>query len=164
MKLTNNVSMKEAIKSTTAIKLGITNQPTEEEIAKLKITAAKIFQPIREHFAIPIGITSMFRSYKLNKALRGASSSQHMKAEAIDVDADMFGGKVKNKEGELVEFTNKMIFDFVRENLEFDQLIWEYGTKECPDWVHISYKPGANRMRVLRVFRDSKGKPQYVNG
>jgi len=163
MKLTNNLSLREAIKSQTAIKRGISNDPTPEEIAKLKLTAEKLFQPIRDHFGIPIGITSMFRSDKLNKAIKGATSSQHTKAEAIDIDADVFGGKVEDKDGKMVTFTNKMIFDYIKENLEYDQLIWEYGTNESPAWVHVSYKEEGNRFRDLKCFKNSLGRTQYSN-
>jgi len=161
MKLTKNLSLKEAIKSNTAIRHGISNDPTEEEVAKLKVTAEKVFQPVREHFGIPIGITSMFRSAALNNKIGGAKSSQHMKAEAIDIDADVFGGKVE-VEGEMIPLTNKMIFDYIKDNLEFDQLIWEFGTKDNPDWVHVSYKEGYNRNRMLKVVKDKNGKNHYT--
>ena len=157
MKLTNNLSLKEATKSNTATRHGISNQPTEEEIVKLKLTAEKVFQPIREHFGIAIGITSMFRSADLNKRIGGAKSSQHMKAEAIDIDADVFGGEVE-VDGEMVPFTNKMIFDFISENLEFDQLIWEFGTEESPAWVHVSYKENYNR----KVVKNKAGSNHYT--
>jgi len=160
-KLSKNLSLKEAIKSNTAIARGISNMPTEEEIKKLERTAKNIFQPIRQHFNLPIGVTSMFRSKALNKALRGSGTSQHCKSEAIDMDADMFGGKCLNNEGLLVDFTNKMIFDYVKENMEYDQLIWEYGTSEEPAWVHISYKETNNRMRALKAYKDSNNKTQY---
>ena len=163
MKLTDNLTLKEAIKSQTAIRRGISNSPTEEEVEKLKLTAKMVFQPIREHFGIPIGITSMFRSKLLNTALKGATSSQHTKAEAIDIDADVFGGKVMDSDGKMVTFTNKMIFDFIKENLEYDQLIWEYGTNESPAWVHVSYKATGNRFRDLKCFKNSQGRTQYSN-
>lgn len=161
MKLTKNLTLKEAIKSNTAIKRGISNEPTEEEIKKLTVTAENVFQPIRDHFNLPIGITSMFRSKALNEKIGGSSSSQHCKAEAIDIDADVFGGECLNEEGELVPFTNKMIFDYIKDNLEYDQLIWEFGTKDEPAWVHVSYKEEGNRGRALRAYKDSNNRTQY---
>jgi len=160
MKLSNNLTLKEAIKSITAIKRGVDNSPNAEEIEKLKVTAEKVFQPVRDHFNIPIGVNSMFRSKALNKAIGGASGSQHMKGEAIDIDADRYGGKIEVS-GEMVNFTNKMIFDFIKDNLDFDQLIWEYGTSDEPDWVHVSYNPVGNRKRVLKVIRGKDGRSHY---
>ena len=161
MKLSNNLTLKEATKSHTAIKNGLSNDPTPEEIVKLKLTAEKVFQPIRDHFGVAIGITSMFRSKEVNIKIGGAKSSQHMKAEAIDIDADLFGGKVKNEEGELVPLTNKMIFDYISENLEFDQLIWEFGSNDEPAWVHVSYKAEGNRGRKLKVVKGKDNKNHY---
>ena len=160
MKLSDNLTLKEATKSITAIKRGVDNSPNAEEIEKLKVTAEKVFQPVREYFGIAIGVTSMFRSKALNKAIGGASGSQHMKGEAIDIDADVYGGKIEVS-GEMVNFTNKMIFDYIKENLDFDQLIWEYGTVDEPAWVHVSYNPLGNRKRALRVIRGKDGRSHY---
>jgi len=138
--ISEHITLSEAIKSQTAIRKGIDNTPNSEQIAAMKLVAEKVFEPIRAHFGKPIGISSFFRSVKLNKAIGGAASSQHCKGEAIDIDGDILGG-----------VSNRMIFDYVRTNLTFDQLIWEYGTDLYPAWVHVSYKAKGNRRQVLYV-------------
>ena len=130
MKLSNHLTLQEATKSATAIRKGIYNLPVDEHLAALVNTANKIFEPIRNHFNVPIGISSGYRSNALNDAISGSSkTSQHSKGEALDIDADIYGS-----------ITNKQIFDFVKDNLEFDQLIWEFGTDNEPNWVHVSIK------------------------
>lgn len=135
----------EATHSQAAVRLGLDNTPTEEQIEKMKYVATEIFDKVREHLNSPLTASSFFRSQKVNDAISGHSTtSQHMKGEAID----MF------KPGR-----HKEIFDFIWHNLEFDQLIWEYGDTNEPAWVHVSkvsYRP--NRKMVLRCF----GKAQYV--
>lgn len=150
MKLSNNLTLAEVTKSATAKRKGISNEPTIEHMENLKAIAQNIFQPIRDHFGVPIAVTSGYRSADLNKAIGGSSSSQHCNGEAIDIDADVFGG-----------LSNKEVFDFVREHLEFDQMIWEFGDESNPDWVHISYKrQGQNRGEILRAVR-KEGKTYY---
>ena len=137
--------MKEVIKSNNADRLYIDNTPTEEHLANMKVVAEKIFEPLRNHFGVPIGLSSGYRSYALNKAVRGSKTSHHCKGMAFDIDADMFGG-----------VTNKEIFDFIRENLEFTQLIWEYGTDEEPNWVHAAYQPDNLKKQVLRAVKGGR--------
>lgn len=108
----------------------------------MRLVAEKCFQPLREHFDRPIGISSFYRSPELNKAIGGSKTSDHCKGRAIDIDADIYGG-----------ITNKEIFDWLRENVEFDQLISEYGTEDNPAWVHVSYREGENRGMVLRATK-----------
>ena len=145
MKLSEHLSLKEFIKSNTATRLGIDNTPTDEHLENAKILAKEIFEPIRNHFDVPIGVSSGYRSEELNDAVKGSSSSQHCKAEALDLDADMFG-----------KITNKEIFDFVRTNLKFTQLIWEFGTDSEPDWVHIGYNPDNLKCQVLKAYKEGK--------
>jgi len=97
---------------------------------------------VREHFKVPISVTSGYRSKKLNKLIGGAKNSEHVEGRAFDLDADVFGG-----------VTNKEIFDFIKTNLEFNQLIWEFGDDNNPDWVHVSYREGENKKRVLRAVK-----------
>ena len=150
MKLSNNLTLAEVTKSATAKRLGISNEPTIEHMENLKAVAQNIFQPVRERFNTPIAVTSGYRSEGLNKAIRGSASSQHCKGEAIDIDADVFGG-----------LSNKEIFNYIKEHLVFDQLIWEFGDDDNPDWVHCSYKRvGKNRGQVLKAVRNS-GKISY---
>ncbi len=139
--ISEHISYEEATKSQTAIRRGIDNTPTEEHLEAMKLVAEKCFEPIRKHFGIPIGISSFYRSKALNKAIGGAATSQHTKGEAIDIDADIFGSDI----------SNKMIFDYAKTNLSFDQLIHEYGNNLQPAWVHISYKANGNRNQVFYV-------------
>jgi hypothetical protein len=126
--------------------------PTEAHIANFKLLAENIFEPIRKHFGKPIFISSGYRSAELNKAIGGAASSQHCSGEAIDIDMDGHAGGV----------TNKMVFDFIKENLNFDQLIWEFGTDANPDWVHVSYEStGKQRKQILKAVRKG-GATSYV--
>ena len=152
MQLSEHLSLAEVTKSDTAKRRGISNMPTEAHLANFKLLAENIFEPIRKHFAKPIFISSGYRSAELNKAIGGASSSQHCSGEAIDIDMDGRPGGV----------TNKMVFDFIKENLNFDQLIWEFGTDTNPDWVHVSYEStGKQRKQILRAVRNG-GKTSYV--
>ena len=152
MKLSKNLTLKEAIKSNTATRKGIDNTPDQWAINNLKAVAENIFQPIRDHFGVPIGVSSGFRGKDLNKAIGGSKYSQHMIGEALDLDADMYG-----------KVTNAEIFNYVKNNLDWDQMIWEFGNDEEPNWVHISYKEaGSNRKQVKRARRDEKGRTYYT--
>tara|TARA_R110002020_G_scaffold70277_2_gene182470 strand:+ start:1541 stop:2002 length:462 start_codon:yes stop_codon:yes gene_type:complete len=147
MKLSKNLTLKEAVKSNTATRLGIDNTPSEWEVNNLTAIADHIFQPIRDHFGVPIGVSSGFRCKELNKAIGGSKYSQHMIGEALDIDADIYG-----------KVTNADIFNYIKKNLEWDQMIWEFGNDEEPNWVHVSYKEGGiNRKQIRKAMRDSKG-------
>lgn len=151
LQLSLNLSLAEMVNSDSAKRLGISNQPTEEHIENMKSLAKNIFQPIREHFGIPIHISSGYRSFALNKAIGGAQTSQHSKGQAMDIDMDN------------TALTNAQIFHFVKDNLEFDQLIWEFGTSISPDWVHVSFNPHANqRHNILKGLKEN-GKTVYYN-
>lgn len=133
------ISEAEAFKSSTAIRLKIDNTTNDAEVlANMKHVAKNIFDPLRRHFNRPIGVSSFYRSPKLNKAIKGSATSQHCTGEAIDIDADIFGG-----------LTNKEIFEWVKNNLEYDQLINEYNYS----WVHVSLKRnGKNRKQILNII------------
>lgn len=150
VKLSPNLTLSEATKSQTAVRLGIDNTPTHDHFQNLVVIATKVFQKVRDHFGVPIAVTSGYRSPALNKAIGGSERSQHTKGEALDLDADVFGN-----------VTNKEIFDYIKDNLEFDQLIWELGSDDNPAWVHVSHKAnGTNRNQVLRATREN-GKTTY---
>jgi len=150
-KISKHISEKEATKSITALRLGIANTPNGTALANMKVLAEKIFEPLRKFVGGPIKINSMFRSEALNKQIGGSSRSQHCQGNAIDID-DIYGYK-----------TNKEMFDFIKENLDFDQLIYEFGNEENPDWVHVSYvDKEKNRNKILKAVRD-KGKTMYVD-
>ena len=150
-KISDNISYTEATKSRTAIKYNINNKPSNDILEKMKIAANKIFEPLREHFGVPIAVTSFYRSKGLNKKIGGSTTSQHCKGEALDIDADVLG-----------LITNKQIFDYIKNNLEFDQLIWEYGTNKEPDWVHVSYSEGRNRCKILKTYKEKNWHGQTI--
>ena len=152
MQLSEHLSLAEVTRSESAKRRGISNMPTPAHIENFKLLAANIFEPIREHFGKPIHISSGYRSDALNKAIGGSKTSQHCAGEAIDIDMD----------GSANGVTNKMVFDYIKDNLNFDQLIWEFGTASNPDWVHVSYEStGKQRKQVLRAVK-SGGATTYV--
>lgn len=150
MRISEHITLEEATKSQTAVRKGINNTPDAETIARMQLVAIEVFEPLRKFFNVPIGISSFYRSPELNKAIGGAANSQHVTGEAMDIDADIFGG-----------LTNGKIFHFIKSNLEFDQLIWEFGNQTDPDWVHVSYKKSGNRKQVLAAVRRN-GKTTYI--
>ena len=149
MKLTSNLNLAEVTKSATATRKGIANTPTATHLIALKEVATNIFQPCREHFGKPLAVTSGYRSEALNEAINGSKKSQHSKGEALDLDADVFGG-----------FSNAELFNYIKNHLDFDQLIWEFGNNNNPSWVHCSYKTQGNRNEVLIAVK-TNGKTTY---
>lgn len=150
--ISKHITYAEATKSNTAIRLGISNDPTSEQIEAMEHVAKMIFEPVRRDVAggKPLLVSSFFRSEDVNSAVNGSLTSQHVKGEAIDIDADYFDNG-----------TNREIFEYIRENLNFDQLIWEYGDDKNPAWIHVSLrKKGKNRKKVLRAERKS-GRTEY---
>ena len=146
MQLSKNLALVEVTRSETAKRRGISNMPTPEHIENFKLLAEKVFQPIREHFGVPIHISSGYRSKALNTAIGGSLTSQHCSGEAIDIDMDA------------TSITNKQIFDYIKDNLNFDQMIWEFGTDTNPDWVHVSYEStGKQRKQILKAVKSAKG-------
>jgi len=150
--ISKHISDKEATKSITALRLGIDNTPNGTAYNNMKTLAANVFEPLREWVGGPIKITSMYRSSELCDALgSNGRTSQHTKGQAIDID-DIYGHK-----------TNAEMFEYIKNNLEFDQLIWEFGNEDNPDWLHISYVDlEKNRKRILKAVRD-QGKVKYIN-
>lgn len=142
-KISDHISYTEATKSRTAIRHNIENVPDDDTVCRMIFVAENIFEPIRDNFDVPIAVTSFFRSAALNKKLGGSKNSAHMRGEAIDIDADVFG-----------LITNKDIFDYAKKNLDFDQLIWEFGTNKDPAWVHISSKEEGNRNEILQAYKE----------
>ncbi len=151
MRLSEHLDLSEVIRSDSAKRNGISNMPIPQHIENFKLLAEKVFEPIRNNFRCPIHISSAYRSIELNRVVGGSLTSQHCSGEAIDVDMD----------GSTNGVTNKMVFDYIKDNLEFDQLIWEFGTSENPDWVHVSYEStGKQRKQILKAIRVN-GKTQY---
>jgi hypothetical protein len=152
MKLSEHLSLIEVTRSDSAKRRNISNQPTPEHLENLKVLAANIFEPIRVHFKVPIFVSSGYRSKDLNTAIGGSLTSQHCTGEALDIDMDGSGDGV----------TNAMVFEYIKNNLNFDQLIWEFGSPDNPDWVHVSYEStGRQRKQILKAVKNSVGKTVY---
>ena len=144
------ISDKEGVYSITAIRRGLDNTPDGEQLANMKLLAEKVFEPLREWVGGPIRINSFFRGPELNKAIGGSSRSQHCKGQAVDIDD---GGCHK---------TNAEMYQHIKDELEFDQMIWEFGDDDNPNWVHVSYvSEDENRNRCLKAYKD-KGKTKYM--
>lgn len=149
-KISKHISFKEAIKSNTALRRGINNKPNDYQITNMVNISHNVFEPLREYVGGPIKINSMFRCEELNRAIGGSSRSQHCEGRAIDLD-DTFGYK-----------TNAEMFDYIRKNLSFDQLIWEFGDDNNPAWVHVSYiSEDENRGRCF-IATKKDGKTIYL--
>jgi len=147
--ISKHITYKEAIRSNTALRLNINNIPNDYEISNMVGIASNVFEPLREYVGGPIKINSMFRSEALNRAIGGSSRSQHCQGRAIDLD-DTFGHK-----------TNAEMFNYIKNNLNFDQLIWEFGDDTNPNWVHVSFVSNdENRGRCLKAEKVN-GKTSY---
>ena len=138
-RISKHISYKEAVGSNYAKQKGIPNKPNEEQVENMKLLADKVFEPLRGWVGCPIRVNSMFRSLELNSAIKGSSTSSHMKGEAMDITS-MACGKEDCK-------SNLEMFHYIKDNLEFDQLIWEFGKE--PKWLHVSYNKDKNRKQVL---------------
>ena len=132
-RISKHISYKEAVGSNYAKQKGIKNKPNEEQVENMKLLAEEVFEPLREWVDAPIKVNSMFRSLELNTALKGSKTSSHMKGEAMDITS--MGGK-----------SNLEMFHYIKDNLCFDQLIWEFGKE--PKWLHVSFSK-KNRQQVL---------------
>ena len=148
--ISEHISYKEGVYSITATRLGFENIPSDEQLDNMELLAEKVFEPLREWVGGPIKVNSFFRGLKLNTAIGGAKSSQHMKGQAIDID-DTFGLA-----------TNAEMYHWIKENLDFDQLIWEFGDDDNPNWLHVSYvSKEDNRNRCLKAYKE-QGRSKYM--
>ena len=143
--ISNHISYKEGVYSNTALRRDIDNIPNEKQLTNMKLLAEKVFEPLRSYVNGPIKINSFFRSVDLNKAIGGSSKSQHCKGQAIDLD-DTFKRS-----------TNAEMYEFIKEHLDFDQLIWEFGDDNNTNWDHVSYiSEKENRNRCLKAYKEKK--------
>ena len=148
--ISKHISDREGVYSITAIRQGLDNTPSKTHLNNMKELAEQIFEPLREWVGGPIRVNSFYRGEELNKAIGGSSASQHCKGRAIDIDDTR------------CKKTNAEMFGWIKKNLNFDQIIWEFGNDKNPDWVHISYVDEVNnRNRCLKAYRD-KGKTKYT--
>ena len=145
MKLSKNLTLTEVIKSNTAIRNSIDNKPNKWQLKNLISIAKDVFQPIREHFNVPIYISSGFRSKALNELVNGSQTSHHSKGMALDIDMDGRG-----------TITNENVFYYIKNYLKFTQLIWEYGDDNHPEWVHVSYDKNDLRGEILESYKENK--------
>ena len=148
--ISEHISKKEATFSATATRKGIKNEPGEYELQNMELIAEKVFEPLRKAVNGPIKINSFFRSEELNKAIGGSGKSQHCQGRAMDLD-DTYG-----------YMSNADMYNYIKNNLDFDQMIWEFGTDSNPDWVHVSYVDSdSNRKRCLKAYKED-GKTKYM--
>ena len=138
MNISKHITYSEGTYSKTAQDKGIANIPNEVQLAAMKLVAEKCFEPLREWYGKPIRINSFFRNAELNRAVKGSKTSDHVKGMAIDLDA---GSNVENLK----------LFNWLKDNVEFSQLIHEYGDKSGPEWVHISYNPNNLKTQLLYI-------------
>ena len=149
-KISKHVSYREGVYSITALRLGLNNDPSDAHLQNMKLLSEKIFEPLRMYVNGPIKINSFYRGPELNKAIGGSAKSQHCHGQAMDID-DTYG-----------HMSNATMYKWIKENLDYDQMIWEFGDDNNPAWVHVSYvDPGSNRNRCLKAYRED-GKTKYM--
>lgn len=148
--ISEHVSYTEGVYSITAKRLGLKNEPTKEHLSNMELLSEKVFEPLRKHVNGPVKINSFYRGPDLNKAIGGSSKSQHCNGQAIDID-DTYG-----------YMSNADMYKYIKNNLSFDQMIWEFGNNKNPDWIHVSYvNEEANRNRCLLAYKDENNKTKY---
>ena len=150
-KISKHVSYKEGVRSRTADRRGLDNTPNEEQLKCMKEVAENLFEPLREWVGGPIKINSFFRGEPVNTAIGGSKYSQHMKGQAIDID-DTFGHK-----------TNAEMYHYIKDNLDFDQMIWEFGTDKNPNWLHISWVSHRPNRKKLTIAKKVNGRTKYIH-
>ena len=148
MKLSDNFSLIELTKSQTAERKGIDNTPSPEHQENLKLLCTHILQPVRDHFEQVVSVSSGYRSPELCTAIGSKTTSQHAKGQAADFE--IFG------------LSNRELANYIKENLDYDQLILEYWKKEDPNsgWVHCSYDVSVNRKQYLKAYKEN-GRTKY---
>ena len=150
MGISKHVSYKEGVHSATALRKGFDNEPNNDQLMCMINIAEDIFEPLRKWVGGPIKVNSFYRSKKVNTAIGGSRTSQHMKGQAMDID-DTFGHK-----------TNAEMYHYIKDNLDFDQMVWEFGTDENPNWIHVSYVTHrANRHKLTVAYKDENGRTRY---
>ena len=148
--ISEHISYKEGVYSTTALRKDIDNTPNNEQLKNMETLADEIFEPLRKYVSGPIKINSFFRSADLNTAIGGSKTSQHCKGQAMDID-DTFG-----------KMTNAEMYYWIKENLDFDQMIWEFGSDDNPNWIHVSYVSASkNRKKCLKAYKE-QGRTKYM--
>jgi hypothetical protein len=143
--ISKHISYKEGVYSITSIRRDIDNTPNDDQLHFMELIAEEVFEPLRDYVGGPIKINSFFRCPELNTAIGGSKTSQHCKGQAMDID-DTYG-----------RMTNAEMYHWIKDNLDFDQMIWEFGDDDNPNWIHISYvSPEKNRNRCLKAYKENK--------
>ena len=150
-KISEHVSYIEGVRSRTADRRGLDNTPNESQLKCMKEVAEAVFEPLRKWVGGPIKINSFFRGEPVNTAIGGSKYSQHMKGQAMDID-DTFGHK-----------TNAEMYHYIKDNLDFDQLIWEFGDDKNPNWIHVSYVTHRENRKKLTIAKKVNGKTKYIH-
>jgi zinc D-Ala-D-Ala carboxypeptidase len=151
MNLTKNFTLEEMTKSETALRYDIDNTPNEQEISAMKLLAEKVLQPVRDHFGKGVKVNSGFRNQDVNQKVGGSRNSDHTRGQACDI--------------EIPGIPNAELAEWIKDNLQFNQLILEFYTPGVPDsgWVHVSYIPEDNKKQVLTATKKD-GKTVYLPG
>ena len=151
MQLSKNFSLAEMTKSQTAIRMGMSNNPSEGEVENLRLLCERVLQPVRDHFNHTVTISSGYRNEILSAKIGSSRTSQHCAGEAADFE--IFGTP------------NNEVSDWIKENLMWDQLILEYWEPGEPNsgWIHVAYNPdqAENVKQNLRAYKDEDNKTQY---
>jgi len=149
--ISKHISYHEGTYSQTGVRRDLDNTPDDRQLKCMEEVAENVFEPLREWVGGPIKINSFFRGEPVNTAIGGSRKSQHMKGQGIDID-DTFGHK-----------TNAEMYHYIKDNLDFDQLIWEFGTDKNPNWLHISWVSHRPNRKKLTVAKKVNGRTKYIN-
>ena len=149
--ISKHISYKEATYSQTGVRRNLDNTPDEKQIKCMEEVAENIFEPLRRWVGGPIKVNSFFRGEPVNTAIGGSRTSQHMKGQGIDID-DTFGHK-----------TNAEMYHYIKDNLDFDQMVWEFGTDENPNWLHVSWVSHRANRKKLTIAKTVNGRTKYIH-
>ncbi len=151
MNLTKNFTLAEMTKSETALRFGMGNHPGDTELENLKILCEKVLQPVRDHYGKGVKVNSGFRHPLVNAKVGGSPRSEHCKGMAADI--------------EIPGVANADLAEWIRDNLDYTQLILEFYTPGIPDsgWVHVSYNQHDLKKQVMTA-KVKDGKTEYVGG
>jgi hypothetical protein len=154
--VSKNITLRQATKSRIAIESGVPNTPGEHQLVNMSNVANNIFEPLIEHFKVPIGILTFY----ITSNVKQDEYLQYSTGMVMDIDAEVFNRTVviENKE---VILTNSIIFDYIVKNLDYDTIIWQFGNNENPDWIQVSYNEIGNRKRRLSSYKDHENRTQY---
>lgn len=164
MKISEHVYYSEVIHSDTAVAKGINNEPSAEQLELIKACAVNIYDKVRNAAEGPVKINSIFRSDDLNKAIKGSRTSQH--SVGLDPSKNSYGAAFDLDDDHyykgLCKMNNRDMFHYIKDNLDFDQLIWEFGTKDFPKWIHVSYRPDNKNRKQILIATMVKGVVKYL--